>query len=188
MNKKNLLMSLFAMIIAIFSLATFTSCKDDNEDEEWTKIYPSEENYNPFEITNVTGIIKYDSDLKSYIFSPNNTKDIYPNELGFEGGSLVVSIKNEKLQGVSKENTIQVCITGIVKYLYTAVPKKNGGALGYFKRYYSLEITNLSINAKSQTRATSENLNFNPNGYDEEPKDSLEILKANKISKYIKRI
>ena len=28
----------------------------------------------------------------------------------------------------------------------------------------------------------------NPNGYDEEPKDSLEILKAKKISKYIKRI
>ncbi len=143
MNKKNLLMSLFAMIIVIFSLTSFTSCKDENEDEEWVKTYPSNESYEPFEIKNVTGTIKYDDVLKSYIFNPDNTKDLYPNELGFEGGSLVVLIKNEKLQYVSKGNALQVCLTGTAQYLYTAVPKGDGGALGYFKRYYSLDIRNI---------------------------------------------
>lgn len=147
MTKKNVLKGLLAIIIAIIPLATLTSCKDDSEDDGWVKTYPSDENYNPFEITDVTGTIKYDNALKSYIFYPDNTKDIYPNELGFEGGSLIVLIKNDKLQHVSKENATQVCLTGTAQYLYTAVPKKDGGALGYFKRYYSLEITNLSTNA-----------------------------------------
>lgn len=43
-------LSLLTMIIAIFSLTTFTSCKDENEDDGWVQTYPSDENYMPFEI------------------------------------------------------------------------------------------------------------------------------------------
>ena len=52
MKKKYNLWSFIAIVIAMLSFTTFTSCKDEEDIDEngWIKTYPSEEDYKPFNI------------------------------------------------------------------------------------------------------------------------------------------
>jgi hypothetical protein len=142
MGKRHLLMNIFAMIIAILSLATFAACKEEEDIDMygWVKSYPDKENYTPYEITNISGVIKYDETKTSYIFVPNDTKDIYPYELGFEGQGLVVLINDNDNPSKIQEHTGQCCIDGTIQFQYLTTPKGDN-PFGIYRRYYSLKIT-----------------------------------------------
>ena len=74
------------MMIAMFSLATFTSCKDEEEEIDengWVKTYPESENYDKFTVTNITGEIRFSQELNKYEFVPDNSKDIREKELSW---------------------------------------------------------------------------------------------------------
>lgn len=150
MTKKNVLMGLLAMIIAIISLATYTSCKDHEEefDEEgWVITYPKTENYDEFDVTNISGEIIFDDKKQKYLFSPDNPMDIrkYGLSEGDDGGeSLSICLENdsEKL----KEYVGKVTISGIARLKYAATSKHNNHVINFVCYHYSLKITSFSSN------------------------------------------
>ena len=158
MKGRNYLWSLFAMIIATISLATFTSCKEEEEEIDengWVKTYPKSENYDKFTVTNINGEIKFNKKLNKYEFIPDNTKDFRQKELiwGDEGGDrLFIIIENN-----SKEignHLGKITISGIAQFKYAKVPKGEN-PFGLFDYYYSLKIDNYS---GTKTRAFTENI------------------------------
>ena len=157
MKKKYNLWSFIAIVIAMLSFTTFTSCKDEEDIDEngWIKTYPSEEDYKPFNITDVMGEIKYDETTKTYRFIPNNTYDIYPYELGWEGSGIVISLSNSKEE--LKDNLGKCTISGVIEFKYLTYPKGKN-PMGISIRHYSLKITSFNTNkAKIRSRSGNEN-------------------------------
>lgn len=108
MNKKYNLWSFIAIVIAMLSFTTFTSCKDDEDIDEngWIKIYPESENYDKFSVTNISGEIKFNKDINKYEFIPDNSKDIREQDLvwGDCGGQrMIVVITNKEKDFSEKE-------------------------------------------------------------------------------------
>lgn len=139
MNKKNLLMSLFAMIIAIFSLMTFTSCKDDNEDDGWVKTYPRDESYEPFEIKNAVGALHYSKDEKKWYFNLKNKEEVLYKNFGDESGA-TIEIANANNELKSYQDSVS--IDGSIRLLYVMCPKKSD--LPLVSYHYALTIENIS--------------------------------------------
>lgn len=164
MNKKNLIMSLLAMMIAMFSLATFTSCKDEEEEIDengWVKTYPESENYDKFTVTNITGEIRFSQELNKYEFVPDNSKDIREKELSWGpcGGQRMFVVINNKEKDF-KDLIGKVTISGNVQFLYEKVPNRDN-YFGEGDFYYSLDITSYSKQAVAKlTRSNDTNIKY----------------------------
>lgn len=137
------------MIIAIFSLTTFTSCKDEEEIDEngWVKTYPKSENYEQFTVTSITGEIRFNQELNKYEFVPDNSKDIREEELSWGdcGGQRMFVVINNR-ENDFKDFIGKVTISGKVQFLYEKVPNRDN-YFGEGDFYYSLNITSISEQA-----------------------------------------
>ena len=142
-------MSLLAMIIAIFSLTTFTACKDNNEDEEWIKIYPSDENYEPFEIKNAIGVLQYSKEDKKWYLRLENREEVLNKNFGDESGAVIEIVNaNDEL----KTYQGSVSVNGTIRLLYVMTP--NNSSLPLVSYHYELTINSIQIYDKTnKTRA-----------------------------------
>ena len=137
------------MIIAIFSLTTFTSCKDENEDDGWVQTYPSDENYMPFEIKNAIGVLHYSEDDKKWYFYLKNREEVLKKGFGDENGAAIeIANPNDKLKSYQDS----VSIDGSIRLLYVMCPKKSD--IPFVSYHYELTINNIKKYAnKARTRA-----------------------------------
>lgn len=149
MNKKNLIMSLLAMMIAMFSLATFTSCKDDNEYDGWVKTYPTDESYEPFEIKNAVGALYYSKEEKKWYFNLKNKEEVLNKNFGDESGAVIeIANANDELKSYQDS----VSIDGSIKLLYVMCPQKSD--LPLISYHYELTIKSIKKYAQiARTRA-----------------------------------
>lgn len=163
MNKKYNLWSFIAIVIAMLSFTTFTSCKDDEDIDEngWIKIYPESENYDKFSVTNISGEIKFNKDINKYEFIPDNSKDIREQDLvwGDCGGQRMIVVITNKEKDF-KEKIGKVIISGTVQFQYKKIPN-NDNVFGVSDFYYSLNITSINIESLSNhTRSTNEKIKY----------------------------
>lgn len=156
MTKKNVLKGLLAIIIAIISLATLTSCKDDSEDDGWVKTYPSDESYIPFEVKNAIGVLHYSTDDKKWYFYLKNREEVLKKGFGDESGAAIeIANPNDELKSYQDS----VSIDGSIRLLYVMYPTKKTD-LPLVSYHYELTINNIKkyVN-KARTRAeVTENL------------------------------
>ena len=147
MNEKYNLWSFIAIVIAMLSFTTFTSCKDDEDIDEngWIKIYPESENYDKFSVTNISGEIKFNKDINKYEFIPDNSKDIREQDLvwGDCGGQRMIVVITNKEKDF-KEKIGKVIISGTVQFQYEEIPNKDN-IFGVSDLYYNLNITSINI-------------------------------------------
>lgn len=124
MKQKYFLLSLIAMIIALFSLATFTSCKDKDEeyiDENgWIKTYPNTENYQPFDIKDAEGELYYSNEGKKWYIHIKNRERVFNRNFGDESGPEVEICNSDEY---IKNITGTVKVSGSMQFEYLIIPK-----------------------------------------------------------------
>ena len=149
MKGRNYLWSLFAMTVVIISLMTFASCKEETENYEWMKTYPSNENYTPFEVKNAVGILHYSTDENKWYVYLKNREEVLKKSFGDESGvDIEIANANDELN--SFQDTVS--IDGSMRLLYVMCPKEPD--LPLVSYHYELTIKDIKqYENKARTRA-----------------------------------
>lgn len=156
MKQKYFLLSLIAMIIALFSLATFTSCKDKDEeyiDENgWIKTYPNTENYQPFDIKDAEGELYYSNEEKKWYIHIKNRESVFNRSFGDESSPEVEICNSDEY---IKNITGTVKVSGSMQFEYLIIPKDSKLTTSTY--HYKLTISDIeAINNKMRKARTNQ--------------------------------
>lgn len=153
MNKKYNLWSFIAIVIAMLSFTTFTSCKDDEDIDEngWIKTYPNTENYHPFDIKDAEGELYYSNKEKKWYIHIKNSESVFNRNFGDESSPEVeICNSDEYIKNIS--GTVKV--SGSMQFVYLKVPKESQLTASTY--HYKLTITNIeAINNKMRKARSS---------------------------------
>lgn len=128
-------------------LAILVGCTDRDEEWAYEIVYPQDENYEPFEITDAVGELKLEDDQVTWRLSFGEKSNFVLNSsVGFEDG-IQIDVTNMNEEYKSMEGSVKV--SGIAQFKYILFPK-GGNPMGMKTYCYTFKIKDIApINSKT---------------------------------------
>jgi hypothetical protein len=128
------------MLISYVIISVFSGCKDDNNnDDNIQVIYPTKEKTESFNIEGCSGMISYDTKLKSWIINPS-TESISLFKYFTTGDETMITVLIDNVQSLGNIQPGTITFSGTARLTYIEYYQNNSAN----NFVYTVEISNYS--------------------------------------------